>query len=367
MTFHRNFLKHGNGEAGGKNAARWIKIAILDRAPPFFPKNPKIVVRIVADVTALAEACVKNIFVESGPVKDFVRAFNDVDPDIRFFDVGPAKDATDGKMTGPDDIVLQCLRMLLEFSLKQCDCRHVIFGGGQNDGYASMLKAYPNDMQGNPQIMILEGPQPQMTIPGMFHNQNIPFSHTASPKRLVRAGMLVPNVMSSVSAPTANTPRIVLNSLANLNRDSALTSTPKTKGETWAKDKSANKIQRNEKGQRIDPKLEYEHSKVKSISQKKSCNQHYIGGRCEAKPGKCSYSHDYKFDKSDLLVLRELARRTPCNVGRECDNPDCFHGHHCQFPLKSSGLCTIGENCRFPRGMHDVDTEARVITKITGH
>ena len=133
---------------------------------------------------------------------------------------------------------------------------------------------------------------------------------------------------------------------------------------------------RNLKGQRIDDTLDYDRDEVQRLKKLKMCNQHYIGLGCchynAGKSDKCPHRHDIRLTTKERYSLRVVARETPCKKGFECDDVKCIYGHRCPFPLategsaRGSGMCLNGDNCRFSRDMHGVDTKVVKKTLITG-
>ena len=123
-------------------------------------------------------------------------------------------------------------------------------------------------------------------------------------------------------------------------------------------------IRQNKAGQRIDVNMDYNHDKVYELKKQKFCNQHYIGRGCchhEAGNGACPHKHELKLSKDDLKWLRVVARETVCKKGTGCLDFDCIYGHHCPYPKMMEGSmrgigCINGDNCRFGREMHGMDT-----------
>ncbi|CAK4030169.1 Hypothetical predicted protein [Lecanosticta acicola] len=123
-------------------------------------------------------------------------------------------------------------------------------------------------------------------------------------------------------------------------------------------------IRQNRAGQRLDPDMAYDHDKVYELKKQKYCNQHYIGRGCchyEAGNGACPHKHDAKLNKDELKWLRVVARETVCKKGTACLEFDCIYGHHCPYPKMMEGSmrgigCINGDNCRFGREMHGMDT-----------
>jgi hypothetical protein len=137
----------------------------------------------------------------------------------------------------------------------------------------------------------------------------------------------------------------------------------------------AESVKRNRAGQRVDVPGDYDRDEVQRIKKLKGCNQHYIGGGCchyiAGREDKCPHSHHYNFSKEELKTLRVVAKETPCKRGHDCDDPKCIYGHMCPFPRATEGSmrgigCLNGDTCRFPRSMHDMDTNPVRMNRITG-
>jgi hypothetical protein len=130
-------------------------------------------------------------------------------------------------------------------------------------------------------------------------------------------------------------------------------------------------VLQNKAGQRLDKQMDYDHDKVYRLKQIKLCNQHYIGKGCchyNAANGACPHRHDLKLSKEDLKWLRVVARETVCKKGTQCLELDCIYGHHCPYPKQTEGSmrgigCINGDNCRFAKEMHGMDTKVHKVLK----
>ena len=102
-----------------------------------------------------------------------------------------------------------------------------------------------------------------------------------------------------------------------------------------------NSIPRNRNGDRIDSPIQtkYDPSEYQRVKSIKMCTNHYLRGDC-AFQELCSYVHDYKPSKAELINLKYVARQTPCNYGTSCDDIKCIYGHRYVNPLVSSLLFT---------------------------
>ena len=141
-------------------------------------------------------------------------------------------------------------------------------------------------------------------------------------------------------------------------------------------------VPRNKYGQRIDPVVSYDKSEVKRVQKIHMCNVHFLRNDCSYGDD-CSHSHSYKPNKNELLTLRCVARQTPCHFGTACDDIKCIYGHryvfltprsvftsptlYCRCPFSYEGTqeCRFGENCRFDKSMHGLDTKVVRTTKVS--
>jgi hypothetical protein len=94
----------------------------------------------------------------------------------------------------------------------------------------------------------------------------------------------------------------------------------------------------NKAYQRIDlaipkPTHENEQAFKKRIANRHLCNEHHMRGVCN--DTQCTYDHE-EISDGLYLTLRHVARRSPCHQGSACRRHDCYHAHHCKFPLSET-------------------------------
>lgn len=82
------------------------------------------------------------------------------------------------------------------------------------------------------------------------------------------------------------------------------------------------------------------------ISEKKFCNNYYLGGTCDEQDS-CQYGHTGA-DSATVHVMRYFSQRAICNKAGNCRKLNCFCAHHCQ-----QGGCE--GYCRFGRNAHIVN------------
>ncbi|THC88446.1 hypothetical protein EYZ11_012109 [Aspergillus tanneri] len=101
---------------------------------------------------------------------------------------------------------------------------------------------------------------------------------------------------------------------------------------------------------------------VTRLKKLKLCNYHFLQGECPN--GSCSHDHSRKLTKSELHILKAIARMTPCRYGLDCDDPECIYGHRCPQSEPGRTGCYWGSNCRFSRAAHGVDINIVKVTKV---
>ncbi|KAL6714238.1 hypothetical protein ACLMJK_007661 [Lecanora helva] len=101
---------------------------------------------------------------------------------------------------------------------------------------------------------------------------------------------------------------------------------------------SSELIYLNVNGQRVDPPFQKEvddHIQKQMYAQMKTtpyCTFFHLLDSCSSKyTGKpCKYRHGPDLSKEERQVLKNHARRLPCNIGSSCRNPQCV-SHYCLF------------------------------------
>lgn len=233
-------------------------------------------------------------------------------------------------------------------------CQQILFGSTADNGYARLLAPYAEKEAVRKRITLLEGPPfaqevadikdkfRTASLHSVFRNQKLP-----TLKRRVSFCAATPSVRYATAAVKALPPT---HRRANSSQSSAASRT------------TPNEVLRNGSGQRVDSILPYLHQDLLSLKNRKLCNTFYITGKCSFLDtyGNCQHGHGETISPRELVALRELARRTACQEGIYCGDPDCLAGHRC--PWEKRGKCEAGRGCRFPQEMHNVD-----ITVVNSH
>ncbi|KAL8708998.1 MAG: hypothetical protein Q9220_006207 [cf. Caloplaca sp. 1 TL-2023] len=321
-------------EAGGEEAAERLRNYVADYMKAGIPDGQiglEIVVRVYTNMRGLGKTLVDNKILETtDELSRFVCGFNKKFSLFDFVDAGNGKECSDAK-----------LKKNFEMFIHNVHCKHIIFGGSADNGYARLLSPYTGDLSISKRITMLRGPPfaselvpiakklKECSFPQVFRGSKIP-------ARKVSFSTTPPRSMSPAITSYAST-------VATPKNDEASTAlSPKTAVQPEGK------IAHNSKGQRVDRPIKVSQTTVQSIKGKRWCNNHYLLGYCGF--DYCSYEHDVQLTEHQKNALRTLTRQLPCSVGLECDDPDCYFGHRCP-----GNPCTWGSSCRYPLEMHHVD------------
>nr|POF14087.1 hypothetical protein CFP56_03111 [Quercus suber] len=384
-----------------------------------FPRNAKVMIRVYADLNALAETCsAAGLPIAAEHLQDFFQGFMRGDDLFDFVDTGSSKDAALQKLAG-----------LLELHTMDMHCRQIYMGCSRTDNYSSMLKAAAErDFKVLNRVTFLEGPAltdelaalqfPVATLPSILRYHTPPCAKRSD--RLTQSRIEISNAsaglprashpfaspvttsytpgsFTSAPVPTepSNHPHVWTDSTSPSLPSQADTSTSRTASPgVWAKVAQSSAslpltdltqrfqpaplvtvVRRNRKGQRIDEPIAHDSSDIPALRKVKWCNQHFIGvGCCHLKAGKidkCPHTHEGHLTNRQKNALRVIARETPCKRGTTCDDRNCIYGHRCPFPRAMEGsmrglACLGGEHCRFSLDMHGLDNVPVAMTRVTG-
>lgn len=228
-------------------------------------------------------------------------------------------------------------------------CRHIVFGGSADNGYARMLEPYLQSETDRGRITLLEGPPfaPELVrIKNRFRTLSFPDILRDDKLPAVR---IVPYVAPMQTIPAASTPSSGWAAAA-----SKPPITPPMDHPRALSPKKEEGVCRNALGQRVDSRLQYNQQDFFDIRPLKLCNNYHLLGSCYQ--GKsCSHKHGEKLGPRKLAALRALSRSAACPWGLDCDDPDCIGGHRCVRPNCKRGICQFSEE------MHDVDT--KIVTR----
>lgn len=243
-------------------------------------------------------------------------------------------------------------------------CKHVIFAGPTDNGYARLLGPYSGTESDGQRITMLEGPPFERELAQLkdkFHTTSFPavfrttklesrrvsFSKTATPPPSASAVKpTAPSWATTISlnkdiTPSANQ---TMNNAANQNgpisNDFGL-------GQPVSMPEFG--VHRNGKGQRVDPPLKVSSTLVYNLKPQKLCNAYHLLGSCHTPY--CKHEHGERLSAKETEALRAIARMAPCQYKLACEDEECYSGHRCP-----NQPCVWNE-CRFSKEMHNVDTK----------
>ena len=301
-------------DVGGGEAAQKLRNCVLSYLDDELDLNPadcKIMIVVCCNMKGLSRACSDNNIIEKPEdFQLFIRGFNMGDPNCYFVDAGSGKECSDDK-----------LRELFKFYVGHLQCKHILFGGSADNGYARMLGPFTENESIRDRITLLQGPPWAAELASLvpkFKTTTFPtvFRDTKIPAR---------RVSFSTTPPTSASPKQSWAS-AIQTKPQELDVRPSRQPTPPVYPVNDAKIYRNEKGQRVDPPIKASTAWINFIKPKKLCNHHYLG-HCPFND--CAHSHREKLSKEGMDALRVIARMTPCYKGLECDDESCFYGHRC--------------------------------------
>ena len=235
---------------------------------------------------------------------------------------------------------------MFKLHIEQVQCKHVIFGGSSDNGYARLFGPYTADDEVRKRITLLEGPPFAGELAVLKDKFNIESFQTIFRDRKY------PPRRVSFSTPAVTSPQS-----ASLNPTSWVaavqngTTQPETRiapAQTPAPTSSSQLIPRNNRGQRVDLPITVPRYMVNEIKRLKLCNNHYLAAPCHF--ADCQHPHHVKLNETQTDALRCVARMAPCKYGGlYCDKRDCYYGHKCFREPCDKRLC------EFPDEMHGVD------------
>jgi hypothetical protein len=347
----------------------------------------EILIRVYANMQGLGTTYYKQQVLEQPShekLQSFVRGFNAVHPLCDITDAGFGKECADVKLNGKSPVPLIFIKLtivtgLFKLCVSDVHCKHIIFGGSADNGYARLLVAYAGDEVQRERITMLEGPPFALELrrladkfkttsfPRVFRDTKLSdarslFGHAApanfavglvSPTKRTFASMLnetpAKNPNPSFAAPPTYSENLqqqqagMLNDMNNGHNYQIADNSDKNNLDKYTI------IYKNSKGERVDsyiakPSFEIM-GKLKSRG-RKLCNNHHFFRNCQWGDN-CTYDHA-EISEEELNAQRWIARGVPCKGGLGCENEYCTSGHACP-----DDPCTRVE-CKFPRAAHGI-------------
>ncbi|KAI9811468.1 MAG: hypothetical protein M1827_005451 [Pycnora praestabilis] len=215
--FQERFLR--NGANGGREAADELLGKVKEYLATFldgYDDKTNVVVRAYANLKDLAYACVKKQLLPSAIVfENFVSGFTQRQALFDFVDVGAGKERADHK-----------IRENLRMSLANWQCKHVVLGCCHDAGYAPFLEQFAANDADAERITLLEGTPVASKISALGF------------KRTVRMPSVFVASPLSVGSPAL----------------------PSHSSIRWARPNRLGPIKRNNKGERVDERLDIDSS-----------------------------------------------------------------------------------------------------------
>ncbi|KAI9737448.1 MAG: hypothetical protein M1834_009602 [Cirrosporium novae-zelandiae] len=322
-----------NGEQGGRKAARQLRDCVSEYISGNLDigQSVNIVVRVYANINGVGKAYHNaNILEESSNIELFVRGFNMGDPLCDFINAGIGKECSDDK-----------IREVFRLHIENTHCKHIMFGGPTDNGYARLLGPYSENENTASRITLLEGAPFARELAELANKFK-----TASFQSVFRDTKLQTHTFSTTPPSSPTSLPLSYASTVSTKRPSVSSITHESEINTPYRPV----VLKNSKGQRVDPLLKPVQTIVSSIKPRKLCNYyHILGGVCPWQM--CSHQHGPRLTGKELEALRFIARLTPCVNGLECDDDRCVMGHRCQ------NHSYWRSDCRFPKEMHAVDSK----------
>lgn len=371
-----DYLVEG-AESGGQQAAQLLRSSVMDYARKQITDirhDIEVVVHVYANLNGLTKIYGDAHIIEHREQLDrFIRGFNMAHPLFNMIDAGNGKECSDSKLRGKLELAHHwCFvanhadsggfKEIFKLHTRNVQCKHILFGGSADNGYARLLAPYSGDPVWRDRITLVEGrpfAQELFRMTSSFKTDSFPqvFRDTNIEPRRVSTQVFMqpaPPKTTASTSPAAPTTQIAPQatsyaSTVSLSRTPEIvkpvSNVPKTKPIPEGF------IGINAEGERVDIPLKPSRVIVDELKPRKMCNNYHLKGYCPNP--KCTYEHGKQLDESHLQALKFIARGFPCVDGVWCEDEDCILGHRC--PNNES--CRYnGQNCRFPPNMHKIDT-----------
>jgi hypothetical protein len=236
-----------------------------------------------------------------------------------------------------------------QLSFDNVQCRHIIFGGSPDNGYARLLGPYVDSKK----VSLLEGPPFAKELAELATRYPVMNCGAVLRKtRLVTQRGELDLAPAQHVAPTKPTASMYATAASgrSVQSNSGVKAAIATDWNTVLSQKGSGRIARNALGHRIDMPIQCSKAEIKAMKTKKYCNEFHILGHCRYGAG-CTFEHGTRVSKKAAVALRCVARLSSCPSGLFCGNVNCILGHRCP-----NEPCRNGETCFFPVGMHGIDT-----------
>ncbi|KAL8822066.1 MAG: hypothetical protein Q9191_007191 [Dirinaria sp. TL-2023a] len=255
--------------SGGRMAAQLLRHAVLEYISakiPFLPQDLEVVVKIYGNMKGLCRIyCDAKIVDQREDFESFLRAFNMSHPSCDFIDAGHGKECSDDKIRG-----------VFKLHVGDVHCKHIIFGGSADNGYARMLAPYAGNEKINRRVTMLEGPPFAQEL-----SQLVQKFGTCSFPAVFRSTKIPPRRVSfSATPPGSPSPKLGSWASAVAIGAAAASTFERAPVDLQRINGSKDSVLRNSKGQRVDPPLVVSPNLVNVLKARKLCNFHHLAGHC---------------------------------------------------------------------------------------
>ncbi|KAH8898380.1 hypothetical protein GQ53DRAFT_416994 [Thozetella sp. PMI_491] len=322
-------------------------------------------VQIVLNLDSLSRAFHASNVLRYNDLSGFAIGFCRAQPLFSIVDVGAGKEQADQKV-----------RKMFEVMQSDTHCKHIVFGGCHDNGYAPFLRPYSGDPEVASKITLLETARlgaefynlnfGRVKFDGVFRTENIP-SRTLPSNDQPVALRAVKDATPPAAPARVTSPAVSVISTvdmdgtwASVGRNGAIAKMIDIGSKKYAR----RYVQVNKKEQRIDCKLPppepAAHRRIQEAMRANSanyCNRYHLLSNCPSTGEYCQFVHGDRLVGVELNVLRNMARGILCHDMSRCRDVTCVLGHHCRTPNN----CTFGAKCRF-RESHNMDQA--VVLKI---
>ncbi|SMY21158.1 unnamed protein product [Zymoseptoria tritici ST99CH_1A5] len=353
MYFDDHLVRHG--EEGGRQAAAQLNKAVTDWMRgnlDAYSSDCQIVTRVYANVKDMADNCfLAGVVSSPDVVEEFVRGFMRSGDLFDFIDVSFGNDSPMTKINA-----------MLKLHIRGYQCRHILIGCAETEGYAHMLDRYSSDRAALQDMTLLGAkafehklahlPMRKITLPPLFRKSHTGSEAKGDPTRERHDSKTNFNPTSGVFTPSSRTPVPVVllpdgrkvggravspavsSARGNIRSSSSASSSaisdaaPRSSTvkkavpvapNAWSSiaQRSAHLpfkdltrpapepklsgplIRQNKYEQRLDQHMDYDHDRVYELKKLKLCNQHYIGrGCCHWEAGNGACPHKHDYPLS---------------------------------------------------------------------
>ncbi|KAK1139739.1 hypothetical protein N8T08_011203 [Aspergillus melleus] len=374
IIFQDSFLQQGG--QGGRNAATKLQTALQNYVANNFPRiaSPKIITKLYVNVKGLAELCVRGgVTTEPSLIEEFVRGFNGTFPLCEMIDTGCGKNSAHDKIAET-----------FQLNLYNCHCHQIFLGCSQDIAYGTILEDILHETDLIGRVSLIEGLSFDKKLdlvkstyrvtrfPDLFRDTKIavwaPWKAAVASKP--RSAFTPSPVQQTVSLSRTSTNTTSTSNDIPLSVASTPANNSKFDEFQIVRAKSSNSspppkiVERNKYGQRVD-RIDVKtipREEMNRMKKLKLCNFYFLLGECPNE--NCIHDHSRNLTKSELLILKAVARMTPCRYGTECDDIDCIYGHRCPHSEPGKSECYWGSACRFEPSAHGIDLNVVKVTKV---